>query len=131
PMDRSRHAASLVLLIASAGCASGSPPAPPVPVFRQAEEVPCEYEVMRTVEASTRQRFLSWEQHQRAEELLLGQAGSRIDADAVLAPDSEQQLLKAVDARSVPAHVDIYETTFEGKALRYVDTRCREAVAGG
>jgi hypothetical protein len=126
----------LALLAASAACASsGAPPTPEatVPVFDSVEDVPCQYEVMRTVrgEGSVPTPG-SPSAFERERERVMARVGARAGADAVLvAPMSEmtgvqRRAVVSAPAGSPPPLPTATNLQFEGEALRYLPGTCRD-----
>jgi hypothetical protein len=134
------RASALSVGLFLAGCASsggipsegapadGAPAvATSVPVFDSAEDVPCAYEVIRTVRGeSDASTGGSPDRYERERERVLGRAGARIGANAVLVePVSEmrgvqRRVVVSAPAGSPPPLPPAPNLQFEGEALRYL-----------
>ena len=124
-----RRSMATALALVSAACASGGggTEAPPVPVYTAAD-VPCEYEVMRTVRRSPPSRPRTAQEFERLQTSLLGQAGANVGADAVVVAAVDlRQTGTAVSRQVVPGTPrtsgDRFE--FEGEAVRFIPGTCR------
>ena len=95
-------------------------------IFFAPGEVPCDYEMLGTVQGVTREIMRTSSQYRNAVTRLLGPEGARRGADAVLAedfPDERRRLLVvAADGRSMSPVIP--EVTMEGRALRYLEESC-------
>ena len=97
-------------------------------VYTSEHDVPCEYEVIRTVRAQSSEGYRSARDFLSAQSRLLGRAGMRAGADAVLARNLESGPL-TVDkvggsgSRS-RSSTGMPTSTFEGRAIRYIEGTC-------
>jgi hypothetical protein len=118
-----RSAATGLLILALFGCASGGTGGGErtVAVYLTEDDVPCEYEVMRTVEETcteirpTRMGISLECQRER----VLGEAGAGMGADAVIVAEDEFPKLLPTVVEGQPVH-----RKFEGQAVRYLDPTC-------
>ncbi len=112
-----------LLIFALLGCASGGTSGGEgnVSVYRTVDAVPCDYELIQTVEAtctiSNPSRLNMNTECPMAR--VLGEAGARVGADAVIVaePEFPARLPFTVEGRPL-------ELNFEGQAVRYLDPTC-------
>lgn len=114
-----RRFSALLPTAALVACASsGEPSPPPVPVFFEAEAVPCAYTVLGRVseEAAPERDF------ERLARRVLGRAGAQRGADAVLVERDEGFTVQRIDFGD-PRPAD-QRITLGGDLLRYTDASC-------
>ena len=120
----------IALAAFAAGCASagtGTAEGPTsVPVYLTAAEVPCRFEVIERVEGQG--MAASLEEYERERSRVLGRAGARVGADAVLIPEGRPEPGRGsvgVQVRGTSAGGRISSTMeFSGDAIRFVDATC-------
>lgn len=111
----------LLLLLAPLGCASSpsttaEPPA--IPVFRNPDQVPCEYEQIEVLRHQMTVIVSGGAEYDRIEERELARLGDEAGGDAVLIPEREvDRPLRIVVEEPMTAY-------FQGVALRYTDPGC-------
>ena len=118
----------LVLLVLC-GCASGGGGGgdDTVPVFLTPADVPCEYVVMDTIQERSSVSVPSPSQGResaRNRERVLGRAGARLGADAVVVIPFERLPFRVAVSRGESQMVPV---TYEGEAVRYSDPTCGAA----
>ena len=97
-----------------------------VVVYASAGDVPCEFEVMRRVEAQATVRFPppSRADQERERDRVLARAGERAGADAVVAVPGRQ-----LGSGTIGVQVDTMPSTirmdFVGEAIRFIPGTCR------
>jgi hypothetical protein len=97
-----------------------------VTVYASAADVPCEFEVMRRVEAQGAVPFPppSRADQERERDRVLARAGARVGADAVVAVPGRQ-----LGASTIGIQVDTMPSTirmdFLGDAIRFIPGTCR------
>lgn len=112
-----------------AACAYPREPRDPpttVAVYASEADVPCEFEVMRRVEAQAVVRFPppSRADQERERDRVLARAGARVGADAVVAVPGRQ-----LGSSTIGIQVDTMPSTirmdFLGDAIRFILGTCR------
>jgi hypothetical protein len=97
-----------------------------VVVYTSGADVPCEFEVMRRIQAQTTVPFPppSRADQERERDRVLARAGERVRADAVIAVPGRQ-----LGAGTIGVQVDTMPSTipmdFEGDAIRFIPGTCR------
>jgi len=97
-----------------------------VVVYSSGADVPCEFEVMRRVQARTTVPFPppSRADQERERDRVLARAGDRVGADAVLAVAG-----RTLGTGTIGVQVDTMPNTitmdFEGDAIRFIPGTCR------
>ncbi len=112
-----------LVILALLGCASGGSGDGDgtVSVYATAGDVPCQYEVMRTVRAEG--RISSDREFQREMERVLGRAGAGVGASAVIAGGA-RQVRGTARGSGGTVRTQWGPLTFEGQAVRYLDPTC-------
>ena len=98
----------------------------PVPVYDSVGDVPCEYEVIRTLHTESRRTVTGTLDYERMRTDVLGGAGASIGADAVIVPDMKQ----VVPPGSIVLIRNGPLSSFSGEAVRYIPGTCRAAELG-
>ena len=123
---RLSHAVAVAALLG--GCAYPREPRDrpaTVVVYASAGDVPCEFEVMRRVEAQATVRFPppSRADQERERNRVLARAGERVGADAVVAVPGRQ-----LGSGTIGVQVDTMPSTtvmnFMGDAIRFIPGTC-------
>ena len=117
-----------LVIFAFSGCASAGSGGgnETVPVYLTPGDVPCEYEAIRAVSgagtvsygSSAPRRDFQW-----VRQRILGRAGARVGASAVIVAEPRDTLWFGVAAGQTRRVL----TTFEGQAVRYVDPTCQSS----
>ena len=120
-----RHVLVALLSLAAACASAGTPPATEatVPVFDSRDDVPCQFEVMRTIRgesnATTGGSPAAFEQERGR---VLGRVGARAGADAVLVEAVGE--MAGVQRRVAAPAGSLPNLQFVGEALRYLPGTC-------
>jgi hypothetical protein len=115
-----------MFVVAVSGCASsgGGETIASVPVYDSVTDVPCAFEVARTVRGESSARVGgSPFAFERERAVVLGRAAARAGLDAVLVVPVEEGVQRRATASS-SASADVPRLTFVGEGLRCTDAGC-------